>query len=191
LVLFLSFLVEEENQMEVTGRELWTIIHGMGFGAVFLLAFAGGLAELYSLRPEWMTMEGMRTRVNRMKAGLWIMAIAVWLTVITGTFIVYPWYRAAPPEGTADFSTYPRSLLLSQPNTAEWHTFGMEWKEHVGWLAPIAATVVAAIVSYYGPEISRRLPERRVVAIFFVIAFLVAAAAGAFGAFITKAAPVY
>jgi len=176
--------------MEVTGRELWTFIHGMGFGAVFLLAFAGGLAELYSMRPEWMTSEGMRARVRRMKTGLWIMAITVWLTVITGTFIVYPWYRAAPPEGTADLSAFPRSLLLAEPNTAGWHTFGMEWKEHVGWLAPIAATVVAAIVSYYGPEISRRVGERRAVAIFFIIAFLTAAAAGAFGAFITKAAPV-
>jgi len=118
------------------------------------------------------------------------MAGTVWLTVITGTFIVYPWYRAAPPEGTTDLSFFPRSFLLSQPNTAGWHTFGMEWKEHVGWLAPIAATVVAAIVSYYGPEISRRLGERRTVAIFFIIAFLAAAAAGAFGAFITKAAAV-
>jgi len=176
--------------MQVTGREVWTIIHGMGFGAIFLLAFAGGLAELYSMRPEWMTAEGMKTRVSRMKTGLWVMAATVWLTVISGSFIVYPWYRAAPPEGTADLTNFPRSLLLSQPTTAGWHTFGMEWKEHVGWLAPIAATVVAAIVSYYGPEISRRLGERRVVTIFFVIAFLSAAIAGAFGAFITKAAPL-
>lgn len=177
--------------MEVTSREVWTFIHGMGFGAVFLLAFAGGLAELYSLRPEWMTAEGMRTRISRMKAGLWIMAIVVWLTVISGTFIVYPWYRAAPPEGTADLTAFPRYLLLAEPGTAGWHTFGMEWKEHVGWLAPIAATVVAAIVGYYGAEIARRLAERRAVAIFFIIAFLAAAAAGVFGAFITKAAPVY
>lgn len=177
--------------MQVTSRELWAILHGMGFGAVFLLAFAGGLAELYGLRPEWMTAEGAHSRIARMKTGMWIMAITVWLTVISGTFIVYPWYRAAPPEGTGDLSAFPRSLLLSQPNTAAWHTFGMEWKEHVGWLAPIAATVVAAIISYYGPEITRRLEERRAVTIFFVVAFLTAAAAGAFGAFITKAAPVY
>jgi hypothetical protein len=177
--------------MEVNGRELWTIIHGMGFGALFLLAFAGGLAELYGMRPEWMTVEGLRTRIRRMKAGMWIMAIAVWLTVISGTFIVYPWYRAAPPQGVADLSAYPRSLLLASESTAEWHRFGMEWKEHVGWLAPIAATVVAAIISYYGPEISRRVSERRAVMIFFVVAFLAAAAAGAFGAFITKSAPVH
>lgn len=176
--------------MELTNRELWTTIHGMVFGAIFLLAFAGGLAELYSLKPEWLTVEGMRTRVNRMKTGLWVMAVTVWLTVISGTFIVYPWYRAKPPEG-ANLLDYPRSLLLSQPTTAEWHSFGMEWKEHVGWLAPIAATVVAYIVWYYGPEIARRISERRVVSIFFIVSFLAAAAAGLFGAFITKAAPIH
>jgi hypothetical protein len=26
-----------------TDREWWTLIHGMGFGTLFLLAFAGGL----------------------------------------------------------------------------------------------------------------------------------------------------
>jgi hypothetical protein len=32
--------------MELTNREFWGLIHGMGFGALFLLAFAGGLAGL-------------------------------------------------------------------------------------------------------------------------------------------------
>jgi hypothetical protein len=33
--------------MEITARGLWTLIHGMGFGALYLLAFSGALAELY------------------------------------------------------------------------------------------------------------------------------------------------
>jgi hypothetical protein len=49
----------------------------------------------------------------------------------------------------------------------------MEWKEHVGWLAPIAATVVAFAVTYY-----------------FVVSFATAAIAGMFGAFINKVAPI-
>jgi hypothetical protein len=36
------------------------------------------------------------------------------------------------------------------PSTADWHTFGMEWKEHVAWIAPILATVAAGLVVYYG-----------------------------------------
>ncbi|MBI2976416.1 MAG: hypothetical protein HYY33_05645 [Chloroflexi bacterium] len=182
--------------MEITAREGWTIIHGMGFGAIFLLAFAGGLAGLYSLRPEWVTAEGLKERMMRLKVGLWTMAAVVWATVLTGTYVVYPWYRATPPKGTdptnaAALTNFPRYLLLANASTAEWHKFGMEWKEHVAWLAPIAATVVAFAVTYYGPALAKRVGERRALMIFFVVAFAAAGIAGAFGAFITKAAPLH
>jgi hypothetical protein len=176
--------------MEISAREAWTVLHGMLFGAAFLLAFAGGLAGLYSLRPEWVTVAGLQERMTRMKIGLWAMAAIAWATVISGTFVVYPWYRARPPEGTADLSDFPRYLLLADESTAEWHRFGMEWKEHVGWLAPFAATVVAFAVSYYGPALARKTGERRALLIFFVVAFAAAAVAGIFGAFINKIAPV-
>ena len=169
--------------MSISIREGWTVLHGMLFGAAFLLAFAGGLAGLYSLRPEWVTVEGIKERMFRLKAGLWGMALIAWATVISGTFIVYPWYRAKDP-------TSARSILLANPATAEWHNFGMEWKEHVGWLAPIAATVVAFAVTYYGPALSKKVGERRALMIFFVVSFAAAAIAGMFGAFINKVAPV-
>lgn len=176
--------------MLISIREGWTVLHGMLFGAAFLLAFAGGLAGLYSLRPEWVTVEGIKERMFRLKAGLWGMALIAWLTVISGTFVVYPWYRAKPPEGTTDLTNFPRYLLLANPDTAAWHNFGMEWKEHVGWLAPFAATIVAFAVTYYGPALAHKVGERRALMIFFVIAFATAAAAGMFGAFINKVAPV-
>jgi len=178
--------------MEVSTRELWTLVHGMGFGAIFLLSFGGGLAGLYSLRPELVTVTGIKERMQRLNIGMWAMAIVVWLTVITGTFIVYPWYRAAPPTGTvgAALEAFPRYFLLASKTTAEWHTFGMEWKEHVAWLAPIAATVVAFITTYYGPRLAKHPEIRRAAAIFFIVAFAAAAIAGAFGALITKAAPI-
>jgi hypothetical protein len=59
--------------------------------------------------------------------------------VISGTWIVYPWYREEIPES-------PKSLLLADPDTADWHEFAMEWKEHVAWLAPMFATAAAFIV---------------------------------------------
>ena len=176
--------------MEISAREGWTVLHGMLFGAAFLLAFAGGLAGLYSLRPAWVTMEGIQERMARLKLGMWAMALIAWATVFTGTFIVYPWYRAKPSEGTADLSAFPRYLLLASESTAEWHRFGMEWKEHVAWIAPIAATVVAYAVTYYGPILARKPSERRAIMIFFVVAFLTAAVAGIFGAFINKVAPI-
>ena len=169
--------------MSITAREGWTVLHGMLFGAAFLLAFAGGFAGLYSLRPEWVTAEGIKERMLRLKAGMWAMAAVAWATVITGTYVVYPWYRSAD-------KTSPRSILLANAGTAEWHNFGMEWKEHVGWLAPIAATVVAFAVTYYGPALAQKVGQRRALMIFFVVAFTAAAIAGIFGAFINKVAPV-
>jgi hypothetical protein len=176
--------------VSVTGREFWAVIHGLILGSAFLLAFAGGLAGLYSLRPELLTVTGLQERVRRLMAGTWIMAVVAWLTVYTGTYIVYPWYRARPPEGTTDLLSFPRSLLLSKPETRLWHTFGMEWKEHIAWFAPLLATAVAYVVVYYGAQLAKEEKIRRLLLALFVVAFGVAAIAGLFGAFITKAAPV-
>jgi hypothetical protein len=176
--------------MELTYREVWGTLHGLIFGGIFLLAFSGGLFALYSLRPEWLTTDGINEKISKLKLWVWSMAAIVWATVLSGTYIVYPWYRANPPEGTADLSAYPRSLLLSDPSTAGWHKFGMEWKEHVAWVAPIAATVVAYVVATYGLQMIKEPKIRKALTNFFVVAFVSAAIAGVLGAFITKAAPI-
>ena len=176
--------------MSFTDREFWTVIHGMGFGAIFLLAFAGGLAGLWSFHPKFTTPAGLQERLRRLLAGTWVMAAIAWLTVISGTYKVYPWYRAKPPEG-ADLADYPRSHLLADENLAGWHTFAMEWKEHVAWMAPILATAVAFVVWRYGRRLADDSHLRWACIVLFTIAFLAAAIAGAFGALITKAAPIY
>jgi hypothetical protein len=165
--------------MSITAREFWVVVHGMGLGAIFLLAFAGGLAGLWSLRPEWVTV-----------AGTWLMALVAWLTVISGTYWVYPDYRARPPEGTTDLTNYPRAFLLANPNTAAWHRFGMEWKEHIAWLSPILATAVAYVVLRYGPRLANEPRIRSALMTLFTVAFAAAGVAGLFGAFINKVAPI-
>jgi hypothetical protein len=177
--------------MSLTDREFWTVIHGMGLGALFLLAFAGGLAGLYSMRPELVTARGLRERLPRLEFGTGLMALVAWLTVITGTYIVYPWYRAAPPKDAtgAALKDFPRYFLLASEKTAEWHTFGMEWKEHVAWIAPILATSVAIVVFYYGRQLVKEPAIRRALLVLFTLAFVAAAVAGVFGAFINKVAP--
>lgn len=169
--------------MELTSRETWTVIHGMVLGATFLLTFAGGLAGLYSLRPELMTVSGLRERLPRLEIGTVVMAVAAWLTVISGTIFIYPWFRDAA-------KTSPKSILLANPLTAEWHNFGMEWKEHIAWIAPILATTVAFIVIYYGRSLVKDQRMRRVLMVLFVLAFVAAGIAGLFGALINKAAPI-
>ncbi len=66
----------------------------------------------------------------------------------------------------------------------------MEWKEHIAWISPILATAVAFIVVYYGTNLIRHDRVRRTAMVLFVLSFATALVAGAFGAFITKVAPV-
>jgi hypothetical protein len=182
--------------MNITDRELWTLVHGMGFGALFLLAFAGGLAGLYSLRPQFVTPEGVSERVSRLRWGTILMAVSVWLTVIVGTYVVYPWYRATPPKTldtsvqSEELSQYPRYWLLASEETAEYHDFGMEWKEHVAWISPLLATVVAFGVFKYGKELAANPRARHIIIALFVLSFAIAGIAGMLGALITKASPL-
>lgn len=169
--------------MSLSDREFWGLIHGMGAGAVFLLAFAGGLAGLWSLRPDLVTEAGLVERIRRLKIGTWVMAAAAWVTVLTGTWIVYPWYRDPAPDS-------PKSLLLADPNTAQWHEFGMEWKEHIAWLAPLLATAVAFTVTYYGTTLIKHQGVRKALMAFFTLSFVIAGIAGLFGALITKVQPI-
>jgi hypothetical protein len=127
--------------------------------------------------------------------------VVAWATVITGTWIVYPWYReqlagadragcagATLPTGTCS----PMDFLLSNSSgdTSSWHTFGMEWKEHIAWIAPILATAVAFAVAYYGRDLIKHQGIRRAIMVMFVVAFATAGIAGIFGAFINKVAPI-
>ena len=176
--------------MEITTRDLLTVLHGMGFGALFMLAFSGALVELYRLSAPGPQPARSAREQTLLGAFLVAMVILAWLTVFSGTYIIYPWYRAVPPEGLTDLSDYPRRLLLSSGKTSEWHNIGMEWKEHVGFLAPIAMTMVAYVTMKYGRTIIQHRNMRVAVLGFAVAAFVATGIAGAFGAFLNKYAPL-
>lgn len=190
--------------MELGSRETWTVIHGLVLGTLFLIAFAGGLAGLWSLRPGYLTVTGIRERMSRLNYGMWAMALVAWATVITGTWVVYPWYRVQlSPVGEDAYAgcagsvlptdtCSPRDFLKSNAsgNTEAWHGFGMEWKEHISWAAPILATAAAFLVVYYGPRLVSRPWLRAAVIVMFVAAFGAAAIGGVFGAFLNKIAPI-
>jgi hypothetical protein len=190
--------------MELGSRETWTVIHGLFLGTLFLLAFGGGLAGLWSLRPGLLTAAGIRERMTRLYFGTWAMALVAWATVFSGTWIVYPWYRVKlAPVGDDAYAgcagatiptdtCSPRDFLKSDVSgdTQWWHSFGMEWKEHISWAAPILATAVAFLVYYYGPRLIGRPWLRAAVIVMFVAAFAAAAVGGVFGAFLNKIAPI-
>jgi hypothetical protein len=118
-------------------------VHGLLIGGPFLLAFSGGLVALHGLRGEYVTPEGIRERVRQLRIGATAMAVLAWATVLTGTWVLLPWYREDSPKS-------PQSVLLSDPDTRLWHEFADVWKTHIAHMAPILATSAAALVLYYG-----------------------------------------
>ena len=175
--------------MEITARGLWTLIHGMGFGALYLLACSGALVEFYRHTTS-RSHESTPAQERFLKLYLLTMVVLAWAAVLTGAYIIYPWYRAALPPGTTDLSMFPQRLLMSSPATVGWHTLGMEWKEHVAWFAPISITMVAFVVIKYGRDLKNH-PQLRALALSFtLISFVSAGIAGFFGAMIDKVAPV-
>ena len=91
------------------------------------------------------------------------MVVLAWATVFSGAYIVYPGYRAIPPADFSDLSNYPQRLLMSSRNTSGWHSLGMEWKEHVAWLAPISITMVAYVFAKYGPALGKLVQIRHAI----------------------------
>ncbi len=176
--------------MEISLRDLLTVLHGMGFGALFMLAFTGAIAELYRMSAPGAPSVPDPREHKLLMLYLCAMVILAWATVFSGAYLIYPWYRAVPPAGLTDLSGYPQRLLMSSPDTSGWHDLGMEWKEHVAWLAPIAMTMVAYVFGKYGPALARLKQVRQAVLAFAIVAFVATGVAGAFGAFLNKYAPV-
>jgi hypothetical protein len=175
--------------MEITARGLWTLIHGLGFGALYLLACSGAIVELYRFTTSSAS-ESTPGQERFLKVYLLAMVALAWVAVLTGAYVIYPWYRAALPPGTTDLSMFPQRLLMSSPATTGWHSLGMEWKEHVAWLAPISITMVAFVFIKYGRDLRNHRQLRATVLCFAMASFIAAAIAGFFGAMINKYAPV-
>jgi hypothetical protein len=168
--------------MRVSNHEAWALVHGMGIGGLFLLGFTGGLVALWSLRSELLTTAGVANRVRQLRIGTGVMAAMAWATVLTGAWIILPWYRA---DGG------PKSKLMADPSMSAWHTFADVWKTHIAWTAPLLATAAAALVVYYGAALARDRTARTIVLTLFLAAFAVSALAGLIGSLVTKAAPVH
>jgi hypothetical protein len=169
--------------MHLTNREMWALVHGMLIGGPFLLAFTGGLVALIGLRSEYLTPEGIRRRVAQLRLGAGVMAVMAWAIVLIGTWVLLPWYGEDTPDS-------PKSLLLSDPGTRQWHEFADVWKTHVAFMAPIFATTAAALIAYYGAWLARDRAARILVLALFLGAFAVASLAAVVGSLVTRVAPI-
>jgi hypothetical protein len=175
--------------MEISVRSFWTVVHGMGFGALYLLGCSGVLVELYRFTTSG-TSESSTGNQRFLTVYLSAMVVLAWVAVLTGAYLIYPWYRAALPHGTTNLAMFPQRLLMSNSKTVEWHSLGMEWKEHVAWFSPISITMVASVLIQYGLDLKNHKYLRTAVLSFAIASFVAAGIAGFFGAMINKYAPV-
>ena len=170
-------------------RSIWTMVHGIGVGGAALLGLAAALFYLYAVRPT------QQPTVNptdpRAFVALTVFtAVMLWLTVIVGTYIIFPPYRATPPPGTTDLSAFPRALVLANPSTAWLHAFAMEAKEHMPWIASMLTTAVAFIAVRYRRTALTTPAVRRLSFTLLAVSFAIVAFVSLLGVFVNKIAPL-
>ena len=170
-------------------RSIWTMVHGIGLGGAALLGLAAALFHLYAARPAPdPTANETGSRAFAMVTAF--SAVMLWLTVIVGTYIIFPPYRATPAPGATDLSQFPRALVLANPNTAWLHAFAMEIKEHMPWIASMITTAVAFTVVRYPGAVLRDPSVRKMVLALLAIAFVLVAWISLLGVFVNKVAPL-
>ncbi len=171
-------------------RSIATMMHGMVFGGAPLMGLAAALFYLYASR--W---SGPGATPRTAPAALaWVTvatAVALWFTVIAGTFVVFPWYRTPPPAGVADLTQYPRAFVLSNPGTAWLHGFAMETKEHMPWIAAILGTAAAFVTTRYRARLLNDDSLRSMTMVFLAFCLAIVAWASLLGVFVNKVAPVH
>ncbi len=118
-------------------------------------------------------------------------AVLLWMSVLGGTYIVFPMYRATPPEGIASLAEYPRALLMSGADTRWLHTFGMEIKEHMPWIAAMLVTAAAFVVRRHRTTLLADASLRRVAGSLLAIAVVLVSFVALLGVFVNKVAPLW
>jgi hypothetical protein len=170
-------------------RSIWTMVHGIGLGGAALLGLGAALFYLYATKPGSLSLP--HESGSRAFAYLTTSTAAMlWLTVIVGTYIIFPPYRVTPPPGTADLSQFPRAFVLANANTAWLHAFAMEIKEHMPWIASMLTTAVA-YMALRDPTATLRTPSLRNTAFsLLAISFVIVSFVSLLGMFVNKVAPL-
>lgn len=171
-------------------RSLWTMAHGIVLGGGSLLGLAAALFALRTMPRSAATDPGIHAQARSLAWLLAGIAVLLWLTVLVGTYITFPPYRATPPEGTLDLARYPRSLIQSNPATVWLHAFGMEIKEHVPFITAMLATAVAFVGFRSRDRLLTDAPLRRLATALVALCFVLVSAVSLLGVFINKVAPL-
>ena len=171
-------------------RSITTMLHGIVLGGGALLGLAAALWTLATAPAADGATEAADAQARHFGWLLAFVAAALWLTVLVGTYVSFPPYRATPPAGATDLAAYPRSLLQAYPGTAWLHSFAMEIKEHVPWIAAMLATAVAFVGLRARPRLLTDAPSRRMAAVLLAICFAIVSFVSLLGVFVNKVAPL-
>jgi hypothetical protein len=174
--------------MLFSDRSIWTMVHGIVLGGAALLALSAALFAIYLLRPVPAPTADDRSRPVTFLTGF--ISLMLWLTVFVGTYVVFPPYRATPPEGTVDLAAYPRAFILSEPETVWLHAFAMETKEHLPFAAAMLATAVGFVLWRYGRRALDDAHIRRYASLLLMICFAIVAYISLLGVLVNKVAPL-
>lgn len=173
-----------------SSRSIWTMAHGVFLGGGALMTLGAALFGLFIMRTTAAPDIADARQARQLGWLLMIAAALLWLTVIIGTYVSFPPYRATPPEGLLDLARYPRSLIRSNPETAWLHSIAMEMKEHMPWIAAMLCTAVAFVTVRYGSLLQRDRQLRRMALSLLVICFALVATTALLGTLINKVAPL-
>lgn len=172
-----------------SSRSVWTMIHGIVLGGGGLLAVAAALFALVAMRT---TPPGDAAAAQARHLAWLLVAASVllWAAVVAGTYVSFPPYRATPPDGLSNLSAYPRALIRSNPQTAWLHSFAMESKEHMPWIAAMLATAVAFVAGRYRAQMVSDGRLRRIAVSLLTLTLVLVAGVSFLGILINKVAPL-
>jgi hypothetical protein len=154
-----------------------------------MMGLAAALFYLYAARTP--AGSGNSPTASRAFAGVMVLTAAtLWLTVLVGTYIIFPPYRATPPAGLTELGQFPRALVMANPGTAWLHTFAMESKEHMPWIASMLATAVAFVSVRYRSRVLHDESLRNMAIGLLAISFALVAFVSLMGVFVNKVAPL-
>ena len=173
----------------LSARSLQTMVHGIMLSGGSLVGLAIALFSLVVMRSA--SDLPSVSRQSRSLAGVLVVtAVALWLAVLVGTYVVFPPYRATPPSGSQALAAYPRAMLLANPDTAWLHSFAMECKEHMPWIAAMLTTAAAfAVVRHRATVLSDAFLRPMLIAL-VALSLILVSFIGLLGIFVNKAAPL-
>ena len=174
-----------------TQQSVLTMLHGIVLGGGSLMALGAAVFCLWAMRADNAPDATVSNQSRYLTWLIVVTAVLLWVSVLSGTYIVFPWYRATPPEGLTDLSQYPRSLIQSNPGTAWLHSFAMEIKEHMPWIAAMLSTAVAFISVRFGSRVLSDRQLNRMATTLLAISFLLVSFIAILGTFINKVAPLF